>query len=65
MGYDYATITKQNQIIQEIQTTNNNIITEIEQTNQIIREQTAIMGILIAVILLQSLITTCFGGRRK
>ena len=62
--YDYATITKQNQIIQEIQITNTNIVTEIEETNRVIREQTAIMGILIAVILIQSLVTTCFGGKR-
>lgn len=62
--YDYATVTKQNQIIAQIQETNTNIVTEIETTNQIIREQTAIMGILIAVILIQSLITTCFGGKR-
>lgn len=57
--YDYATITKQNQIIGQIQTTNENI----QELTTTIKEQGIMIGLLIAIIIIEKLVKVLVGGR--
>lgn len=58
--YDYATVTKQNQIITLQETTNQ----KLDTINENIAFQTTITAILIIIILIRSITETCLGRRK-
>lgn len=65
--YDYATITKQNEIITEIQNTNENIETltdEINKTNQKIEASGTLIALLLCIWLLKSFIEIITGLKK-
>lgn len=61
--YDYATITKQNQIITEIQNTNEKIDT-LNNNTELLISAIGVLQILCCILVISSLIMRCLGGRR-
>lgn len=57
--YDYATATKQNQILTQIEQTNENI----ENMTLTIKEQGLMICVLITIIIIEKIVKICTGGR--